>query len=207
MVKGKDMKNNIADKRLFIFDAGGVTIENIDFSKELCSTYGIDYNEFWDDYSKYEFPMFEGVVTEEMYLRHLENKFNIRIDGNPIREYFRPTINEEIRDIIKRLKDRGYRVVLGSNTIEDHTEVMTEMGALNLFDELYCSDRMGLSKPGRFFFEYILNKEGVTAEETFFTDDRLDYIEGAIKCGIDTLHYTGDDKSRKLRDTFSFLYN
>ena len=201
------MRDNIQDKRLFIFDAGGVTIKNIDFSKELCSTYGIDYTEFWDDYSKYEFPMFEGVVTEEMYLKHLERKFNIKITGNPIKEYFRPTINEEMRDIIKRLKDRGYRVVLGSNTIADHTDVMTKMGALDLFDELYCSDRMGLSKPGRFFFEYILEHEGVKAEDAFFTDDRLDYIEGAIQVGIDTLHYNGDDRSAKLRDTFSFLYN
>ena len=200
------MRDNIEAKRLFIFDAGGVTIKNIDFSKELCSTYGLDIDEFWDDYSKYEFPMFEGVVTEEMYLGHLERKFNIKIEGNPIKEYFRPTINEEIRDIVKRLKDRGYRVVLGSNTIADHTAVMTEMGALDLFDELYCSDRMGLSKPGRFFFEYILQYEGVKAEDAFFTDDRKDYIEGALKCGIDTLHYNGEDKSKKLRDTFSFLF-
>ena len=201
------MKNNIRDKRLFIFDAGNVTIKGIDFATELCSVYGIDLDEFWRDYEHYEFPMYEGLVTEDMYLRHLEKKFKVVFNGNPIKEYFHPEMNEEMITIIDKLRKKGYRVVMGSNTINDHTEVMINMGVTDHFDALYLSDRMGLSKPDHQFFEYILKHEGVSAEDAFFTDDRIDYIEGATKVGIDTLHYTGDDKSEKLKSTYSFLFD
>lgn len=200
------MNRSIGDRKLFIFDAGNVTIRNIDFTVELCSTYGLDHDEFLRDYAKYEFPMFEGVVTSDMYLRHLEKRFGISIEGNPIREFFRPEPNGEMLDVIDRLRSRGYRVVMGSNTIEDHTSVMREIGVTRHFDRLYLSDHMHLSKPDRAFFEYILEKEGIPAGETFFTDDRDDYIRGAESAGIATLHYAGEEKSSRLHSTYSFLF-
>lgn len=202
------MNNDPRNKKLFIFDAGNVSITNISFLDETCSKYGLDIDEIRRDYRNYEFPFYDGFVTEEEYMKHLECKYKVSFRENVVKAFFRPRINWKVIDTVDALRRHGYRTVLGSNTIKDHTSVMLdEMGLRNHYDHCYCSQEMHLSKPDREFFDYILEHEGVEGKDTFFVDDNSDYLVGATKAGIDTFHYYGPDKDERLDKTFGFLYS
>lgn len=199
------MSNDLEKKKLFIFDAGNVSITNIQFMDKISSYTGICMQELENDYLKYEFPFYDGYVSEEEYLRHLEVKYKVRFEENLVRTGFHPVLNMPVISLVDRLREKGYRVVLGSNTIALHVQVMWEIGMMQHYQAHYLSNEIHLSKPDREFFDYILEKEGVKGEDAFFMDDRADYLEGAVKAGITTFHYAGDDKDERLEKTFSFL--
>jgi putative hydrolase of the HAD superfamily len=63
---------------------------------------------------------------------------------------------------------------------------------------------MGITKPTRQFFEYILRSEGKSNVDTFFVDDYEENVVAARKLGIATFHYvddpnfSGEEKIKRL---------
>ena len=55
-----------------------------------------------------------------------------------------------------------------------------------LFDQVYLSFECGMRKPELEFFQNILEKEQLIAEECLFIDDRIENIDAAIQLGINT---------------------
>ena len=49
-------------------------------------------------------------------------------------------------------------------------------------------------KPNAAFYEPLISRSGFAPEEIFFTDDRIDNIEGAKAVGIQAFHFTGAEK-------------
>ena len=49
-------------------------------------------------------------------------------------------------------------------------------GYYDLFDAVYASNKMGVSKPHQDFYRYILMSEGVKPEDTVFIDDSEEYV-------------------------------
>ncbi len=65
------------------------------------------------------------------------------------------------------------------------------------FDGLVFSGTIGMVKPDREIFEYLLNKYELEAEECLFVDDSTKNIDGAKAVGINTYLFDGDvDKLR-----------
>lgn len=93
-------------------------------------------------------------------------------------------------ELLQSLKQR-YRIFLLSNTNEMHIETFeAEMiehygvKADELFDKLFYSCRIGMSKPNPEIFDYVLKQAGILPEETVFFDDSALNIEAALKKGI-----------------------
>ena len=84
-------------------------------------------------------------------------------------------------------------------------EKLESIGIPKLFDKVYASHDMGVSKPCDEFFRIILESEGVKGEDAFFIDDVLGYHRGAKNQGITTFLFNGDDKEERLREAFSWL--
>ena len=57
-------------------------------------------------------------------------------------------------------------------------------GYYDLFDAIYASNKMGVSKPHRDFYRYILMSEGVKPEDAVFIDDTEENVISADKLGI-----------------------
>lgn len=65
-----------------------------------------------------------------------------------------------------------------------------------LFDKLYLSCEMGLTKPSEAIFEALLSNAGLRAEECLFLDDGPKNIETANRMGFQTYFVTqGEDLS------------
>jgi putative hydrolase of the HAD superfamily len=72
-------------------------------------------------------------------------------------------------------------------------EVTGEPSLHQLVNKAYCSQDMGLRKPNKACYEYVIDDIGVDPGKLLFLDDRSDNIEGASKCGLRTIHVTNAD--------------
>jgi glucose-1-phosphatase len=91
-----------------------------------------------------------------------------------------------------------YSIYLLSNTNEIHEKAFNKIlqsacGFPSLalfFDKVYLSHRIGLRKPSKEIFEFVLHDAHLVARETLFLDDSVQHIETANLLGIKTIHVT-----------------
>lgn len=93
--------------------------------------------------------------------------------------------------IEKLAKEQSYRLFLLSNTNALHIpEAERKMGIekfdrfRNCFEKFYLSHEIHLRKPNADIFNFVLNENGLKAEETFFIDDSKENTDAAEKLGI-----------------------
>lgn len=108
--------------------------------------------------------------------------------------YHHLTSNREMYDIMKKLKEKGYRLILCSNAAESFHQYENDIEAIALLDAIVVSSDISRLKPHREFFEYVLQTYELKAEECFFVDDLIANIKGAYECGIDGYWYNGNAK-------------
>lgn len=193
--------------KLFIFDMGEVLVLNGENMGELADYLKVDVDVLQKDYDRYEYPMMEGYMDTECYMEHLENEFGVSLKDNIFKSVYSPYTNKDILPVLKRLKDKGVRTVVGSNTFAPHVEVVERLPEkpFSYFDNLYFSHEMHLTKPTLKFFEYILEREGVKGEETYFVDDRLPNLKAAESFGIRTFLYRVERSGALLEEIEGIL--
>lgn len=182
---------------LFMFDMGEVIIKGVRTLDKIAKRYDLDYDELRRDYGCYDSPLTEGYMDPNDYYRHMEIKYRIKIDEDIFKTYFTPTLNDYMIDIVDRLRAKGHRTVIASNTFKPHWDYIgaLENSPLKHFDSLYASHLIHRAKPDSSFYTYILDKEGYGASEAVFIDDRDENIAGAEKLGIRCYNYLGDDEN------------
>ena len=67
----------------------------------------------------------------------------------------------------------------------------------DLFTKPYYSHKMGLRKPDKEIFEFVLADSGLEAGETIFIDDNAMNVATAQSLGIGTLHLTPGKRVEK----------
>jgi putative hydrolase of the HAD superfamily len=100
-------------------------------------------------------------------------------------------------DLVRRLKTK-YQVGILSNTNQIHVDAVHELlqaehGMSNfypLFDRVFYSQEMGLSKPSAAIYQQLLLELGTTPSRVLFFDDLLANVEGAAGLGIQAVQVT-----------------
>ena len=100
--------------------------------------------------------------------------------------------DETVVALVPRLKARGYRMILGSNTNILHATHYRRQFAETLthFDRLIFSYEVGCMKPDRRFYLACVEAAGVPAESCVFIDDAEENVQGALRAGLRALAYT-----------------
>lgn len=187
---------------LYIFDMGNVTITEIYVLDKCAKQLKIDYNQLELDYMHYVFPLMEGMLSDYDYWKHVSKVFNVKVEGDPLADNFKPKNNLPVIDMILKLKQLGHRVVCGTNTNAEHYDILKEMGIFNYFHKVYASHLMGVSKPSMAFYKYIIDCEKFCPEKTFFIDDMEENVSAAKTIGINAFRYDGNNK-----EVETFLFN
>jgi len=113
-----------------------------------------------------------------------------------------PAVNHEI--LLKAKKQ--YRTFLLSNNNEIHynwimnylkQEYKLESNSV-FFEKDYYSHLMGMRKPDRDIFEFVLNEQNLSPSETLFIDDSPQHIKTANELGLQTYLMTKDDTLEKF---------
>ncbi len=194
----------VENKKLLIFDLGDVLILGAYSLERIAMKYGLPVMAIKRDYHQFDKPLMDGSMSVEEYYKHFESRFNVKLEGDAFRDTFCPYYRNEIMFAIAAgARKRGVRTAVGSNTFAPHWDgFKTEIGLERDIDALYASHLIGYAKPDVRFWQYIMEKEGFTPEETLFIDDREENVEAARSIGIDAFLY---EDNNSLSEKFRFF--
>ena len=91
---------------------------------------------------------------------------------------------EDMCEVVKELKDNGYKIYLLSNASSDFHERRSGIPALSYFDGVVVSADYKLLKPEKEIYEVLYEKFSLKPEECFFIDDVQKNIDGAKATGM-----------------------
>lgn len=181
-----------------LFDLGGVLLD-IDYSLTTQAFHRLGFPHFEEMYSQYNAnQLFErletGHVSEETFFAAMQSIPTVQ----PSREEITTAWNAmllhwriETLEFLKMLKGK-YKLYLLSNTniihkraFEKLLEEETKLKHLDpLFRKAYYSHLVGLRKPGKEVFEFVIGDAGIDAAETLFIEDSFNNLEVAKSLGF-----------------------
>ncbi len=145
-----------------------------------------------------------GDITEEQFHEEFCQAAGRIIDIDALRlaaaDIF--WLNDSIVPVLRRLKERGIRLVLLSNTSITHIRFIEErFKVLDLMDDRVTSFEAGAMKPEGRIFEVALSKAKCPAENCFYTDDIQPYVDKGASFGIHARLFTNTENLEvNLRD-------
>ena len=105
----------------------------------------------------------------------------------------------ETYELIKELKENGYKIYLLSNATPRFFDRYLDVPAFQYFDGFFISALYRLLKPNREIYEAFCNKFSLDPTECFFIDDLEANIEGAKEYGMQGFQFKAPDTT-KLRN-------
>lgn len=181
-----------------IFDLGGVII-NLDQEKTISEFNKLSYMSFADLYASGNYTnlfnsLDEGAISQDDFFDVLRRE--LRYDGateNMLKAWNAMLLDvpDKRLDTLVKMKQK-YRTFLLSNTCEAHIhsfehDLYIRHGVRNFndyFDKVYYSCRIGMRKPDRKIFEFVLGENELDPAETIFIDDSELHVKGAGALGI-----------------------
>lgn len=183
-----------------VFDMGGVILD-FNLKKTVTQEFAPEYHDV----------IYEHVFGENSVWKTLDEgiyTFDQVIPG--ILEKLPPEIHEKISamvtdfydymppfpetyELIKELKEKGYKIYLLSNATPRFFDRFLDIPAFEYFDGLFISALYKLLKPNREIYESFCNKFSLDPTECFFIDDLEANIEGAKKYGMQGFQFKAPD--------------
>lgn len=102
-------------------------------------------------------------------------------------------VQESMLNLIKDLRNKGYKVYLLSNTNKDSVDHMKNSGLFELVDGYVLSYIENKVKPHQGIYKTLIERYNLIPEESIFVDDRLDNCETAKSLGMDYINVNKDD--------------
>ncbi|SMO60814.1 putative hydrolase of the HAD superfamily [Saccharicrinis carchari] len=189
--------SNLHNKKNILFDLGNVVID-IDLNITLQRFKELGY-EFDGDSSGIfqKSPFFkefeEGRITSSEFVKSVKLKMPKNVSDNQIVDAWNALLldyrTDRIETILKLKKT--HKVILLSNTNELHIQKCGDkvplVGSLDkLFDKVYYSHIMKMSKPNPNIFAALLKDADIKADETLFLDDSAANVTTAEQMGIES---------------------
>ena len=187
--------NNIKN---IIFDLGNVLLD-IDFSKTIAAFEGLGFSNFKSTYSPYKMDtLFEnletGKITEETFYKDIKTIGKNPLTNTQIKNAWNALLlnfRKESLTFLEKISST-YNLYLLSNTNSIHFNAFEEIfrketgksSLGNYFIKTYYSHLIGLRKPDKDVYSFVLKDAGIVAGETLFIDDLANNVEGACSLGI-----------------------
>mgnify|MGYP001376182579 FL=1 len=97
--------------------------------------------------------------------------------------------------ILEDLKRNNYRLIALTNwSAETFPIAKKKYKFLKLFEGIVVSGKIKMLKPFKEIYDFTLEKYNLDPKECVFIDDRLDNIQGAVRCGINGIHFESPEK-------------
>jgi len=189
-------------KTLYIFDMGGVLCCNFNDIPVISNYLGITEENFFVYAGKNFRELMNGKINSNEFWVRFSLRYGKKVKEELFGKFFNPGIIQETKDIIEQLKSNS-RVVCGTNTIDSHYYYLLNQGSYEIFDEVYTSTLMGISKPDPDFYWHILNKEGIKPENTVFVDDTEENVIAAQNIGIKSILFKSPNSLKSQIENFA----
>lgn len=184
-----------------LFDLGGVLF-HIDYQKSIDAFKALGVSDFETHFTQHQqndlFDAFEtGKVSAADFINALKPLIPHCREEEIIAAWNAMLIGlpKENLELLKQLSQK-YRLFLLSNANEIHIEFVNaslqqQHGIENInhyFEKAYYSQEIGMRKPHKATFDWVMKDAGIKAEETLFIEDTAQHIAGAKCAGLKTHH-------------------
>ena len=195
------------------FDLGGViiTIDQSQAIQRFKEIGAVEVEKYLDPYTQTGIfgDLEHGLISAEDFRKELGRLMGKEFTAEQCAyawQGYAKEVPQRNLDTVTRLRQQGYRVVLLSNT----NSYMMEWAMSSSFDGMgnsidsyfdmsFRSYECGMMKPSRAFFQHVLDKSGIAAEETLFLDDGKANVESAAELGIKPfLTLNGEDWTSEI---------
>ena len=181
---------------LFIFDMGGVVARNSDVFPDILHDLSITREEFRTFAGENLRKLYNGRISAHEFWVRFSRPYGREVKEELFGKFFHSSLDQEVVALIRELKARS-RVVCGTNTFDPHYDYHLNQGHYAIFDAVFASNKIGLSKPDPEFYRYILKREGGDPEDAFLVDDTEVNVLSAERMGINAILFR-DSKSLGL---------
>mgnify|MGYP003575763419 FL=1 len=140
--------------------------------------------------------------TEFLVAKYPQHEENIRAYYGRWVEMLKGPIEGTV-DIFKQLKDSGkYKLYALTNWSAETFPIAREkFDFLNWFDGVVVSGTEKMRKPDPKFFQILLDRYNLKADEVVFIDDNLRNVIAAREMGVESIHFISPDElENKLSD-------
>ena len=116
-------------------------------------------------------------------------------------------INKKVLNFITKQKQAGNKIYLLSDYYHSKNyiiELLTHLGVIGLFDDIFISNQYKKSKYSGSFYSYVLTKLNLPAKDCVMIGDNvISDIKNAKKAGLKTIHIHSNEKelNKKLEKT------
>ena len=100
-------------------------------------------------------------------------------------------VDNEIIDIIRKLKVAGFQVCLITNGTNNLRTELTNLGIENEFDHIFNSSDIGIAKPSSRIYQIVINDTRIDPANIAYIDDNRENVQEAKKIGMKVYHYKG----------------
>ena len=199
--------------RNIVFDLGGVimTISQEEAIKRFKSIGFKNVEDYLNPYTQTDIfgDIEEGKISAEQFRAKLSELIGKEVTYEECKFAwlgYRQDVPLRNLDILRKLKVQGYKLILLSNT----NPFMMSWGLSgefdgngnsleSYFDSLYLSYKLGVMKPNKKIFQYIIDNEKIQPGESLFIDDGERNINAARLLGFKTLcPINGEDWTKEL---------
>ena len=205
----KSLLNNIST---IIFDLGGVVL-NLDPQlsiKAFAEQSTLSEDDVLSRFMKSDWShAFErGEITAAEFRNEIRNNLEINLADDEIDQAWSAMLLDlplTRLNILGGLRNK-YQTFVLSNTNAIHIEVFNKIVAdstggnsiENYFDKIYYSHKIGLRKPDKAIYEYIISRNNLLPETTLFIDDMKSNIKGAVSVGLNTFHLINQEHLEEI---------
>jgi FMN phosphatase YigB (HAD superfamily) len=111
------------------------------------------------------------------------------------------------KDLFKKIKNKynNIKIIIATNHVSFVRNYIGENFDLDFLDDVIISAEIHKIKPHLDFWQYILNKYGIKANELLFLDDNQDNVNSAKQMGINVIKV--DKKTSLSTEIFNFIEN
>lgn len=132
-------------------------------------------------------PWYLGIVNYKLDISFdLNDQSRFFLDQTDMRSYWQ--LFSWSKKVLKTLLERGYELALLSNWDESCRELIKDLEIYDYFNYVIISSEVGIEKPDKRIFEWLLSQTGYHPEEILYVGDNYyDDVVGSRKVGIETI--------------------
>ncbi|HCO66467.1 MAG TPA: haloacid dehalogenase [Dysgonomonas sp.] len=202
---------DLAGIKNLLFDLGGVIMSiNKDNAVKRFKEIGVDNIEDYLGEFRQEgifLALEEGTISREKFYEELRKLAGKDMSDKDIDSGWLAFITEVAPYKLELLKElrKKYKVYLLSNTnpvimewahSKDFSPTGEPLSAY--FDKMFCSYKIGHTKPSKESFDAVIEGTGINPEETLFLDDGQSNLDAASRLGFKTYLVDQDEDLRKV---------
>lgn len=170
-----------------VFDLGNVilkgspniVLEQVKIDKKQ---YESIKNNFFNDWKALD--LGESTLREQLEKCKFDFEIDSEIEEKLLHYYKYRPFNVEILELIKELKNKGYKIYILSNNNKEAEKYLLEIPDFKAFDGWIFSCDYQIMKPDSRIYNILFENYNLKPEECFFIDDSRKNIETGNKLGM-----------------------